>query len=107
MGDAKPVERKVVHLGGTRLSPECVLARTLEKAPRIKGVIVAIQWDDDSWSYDWSQMPLRDIAFGTLVWQEKFAHEAIPAATRDDYSVMGRVQFTPSSDPDPDEPIGD
>lgn len=48
--------RKLRHLPGTRLTPEVVLHRTLNKIDRIKGVVVVIQWDDDSMDVDWSQM---------------------------------------------------
>lgn len=50
--------RKLAHLPGTRLSPEVVLHRTLNKLDRIKAVAVVIQWDDDSMACDWSQMPV-------------------------------------------------
>lgn len=50
--------RKLEHLPGTRLTPEVVLHRTLNKIDRIKAVAIVIQWDDDSMVTDWSQMPL-------------------------------------------------
>ena len=37
----------LVHLPGTRLTPEVVLHRTINKMQRIKGVAIVIQWDDD------------------------------------------------------------
>ena len=46
----------LVHLPGTRLTPEVVLHRTLNKGARIKGVVVIIQWDDDSMGVDWSSL---------------------------------------------------
>lgn len=50
--------RKLRHLPGTRLTPEVVLHRTLNKVDRIKAVAIVIQWDDDSMDTDWSQMPV-------------------------------------------------
>lgn len=50
--------RKLEHLPGTRLTPEVVLHRTLNKIDRIKAVAIVIQWDDDSMVTDWSQMPV-------------------------------------------------
>lgn len=59
----------IVHLPGTKLSPEVVLHRTLAKRDRIKAVIVAIQWDDDSFSVDWSMMQSSTFCFGATVVQ--------------------------------------
>ena len=50
--------RKLQHLPGTRLMPEVVLHRTLNKCDRIKAVAIVIQWDDDTMGTDWSQMTL-------------------------------------------------
>jgi len=59
-GDYDP---PLVHLPGTKLTPDVVLHRTLNKVPRMKGVIVLIQWDDDTWAIDWSLMTTADMAF--------------------------------------------
>ena len=58
--------KKIFHLPGTRLSATTVLYRTVEKLPRIKSVVVGIQWDDGSVDMDWSQMTVAD-----LVWVGK------------------------------------
>lgn len=50
----------LVHLPGTKLTPEVVLHRTLNKKARIKGVALVIQWDDDSFETDWSAMSIAD-----------------------------------------------
>ncbi len=57
--------RKIAHLPGTKLTPEVVLARTLEKAQagRIKSVVVVVEWmdggeDDQNFAVDWSNMPV-------------------------------------------------
>lgn len=58
-------ERKIAHLPGTKLSPEVVLARTQEKLPRIKAVLVVIQWDDETMSVDWSAIPLSGLCMAS------------------------------------------
>ncbi len=58
---------KMVHLPGTRLSPEVVLHRTLAKLPRIKSVVIVIQWDDDTFDTDWSQMKVSELACCSLI----------------------------------------
>ena len=52
---------KLVHLPGTKLTPEVVLHRTLNKIDQIKAVAVVIQWDDDALSVDWSQMKVSEL----------------------------------------------
>lgn len=55
--------RKIAHLPGTRLTPDVVLARTAEKLPRIKALVVIAQFDDDTVGVDWSSMRLSDLCF--------------------------------------------
>jgi len=52
---------KMVHLPGTKLTPEVVLHRTLQKLEHIKAVTVMIQWNDDSYDADWSQMKVSEL----------------------------------------------
>jgi hypothetical protein len=66
--DRKP-ERKIIHLPGTVLSPEVVLHRTLGKLPRIKAVLVLMQWDDLSMSVDWSQMKMSELCMAAMTVQ--------------------------------------
>lgn len=57
--------RKIARLAGwnpaIRIDPVQVAASTLEKAKagRIKSILVSIEWDDESFSTDWCQMPRR------------------------------------------------
>lgn len=52
--------RKIVRMPGVRLTPETVLASSLEKAKagHIQSIVVAIQWQDGTVDVDWSQMPM-------------------------------------------------
>ena len=59
--------RKVAHLPGTRLTPDVVLARTMEKMPHIKAVTVVIQWDDDTFDCDWSSMRTSELCMAAKV----------------------------------------
>lgn len=59
--------RKIVHLTGTRLSPEVVLARTLEKAGRMKAVFVIVQWDDTTFDMDWSQVSISELCMASKI----------------------------------------
>ena len=57
--------RKIVRLAGYNpkivIDPVQVAASTLEKAKagRIKSLLISIEWDDNSFSSDWCQMPRR------------------------------------------------
>ena len=68
----------LVHLPGTRLTPEVVLHRTINKMQRIKGVAIVIQWDDDTMSVDWSSMRTSDLCMAAMVLDEKARGTAIP-----------------------------
>lgn len=57
----------IVHLPGTRLTPEVVLHRTLAKREHIKAVVVVIQWNDETFSVDWSQLKCSELALAALV----------------------------------------
>ena len=61
------IERKVVHLPGTRLTPEVALARTMQKLPCIKAVAIVIQWDDDTFDCDWSSMKTSELCMASKV----------------------------------------
>ncbi|MFZ9406468.1 MAG: hypothetical protein ACO26U_05155 [Burkholderiaceae bacterium] len=58
---------KLVHLPGTKLTPEVVLHRTLNKLDRIKSVAVVIQWDDNTLSIDWSQMKVSELCMAAML----------------------------------------
>jgi hypothetical protein len=70
-----PFERKIIHLPGTKLTPEVVLHRTLTKLPHIKSVVVVIQWDDGSVECDWSSMMVSDLCMGAMALDEEARKE--------------------------------
>lgn len=55
----------LVHLPGTKLTPEVVLHRTLNKLTHIKALVVVIQWDDDTYATDWSQMKVSELCMAS------------------------------------------
>ncbi len=57
----------LVHLPGTKLTPEVALHRTLNKLGRIKSVVIVIQWDDDTYATDWSQMKTSELCMSSMV----------------------------------------
>lgn len=59
--------RKLIHLPGTRLTPDVVLQRTLNKVDRIKAVAVVIQWDDETFDCDWSLMQVYELVMGSRI----------------------------------------
>lgn len=61
---------KLVHLPGTRLSPEVVLHRTLAKIEHIKAVAVVIQWQDDSFEADWSALKISELCMAALLFTD-------------------------------------
>jgi hypothetical protein len=66
-----PYDPKLVHLPGTKLAPEVVLHRTLDKVSSIKSVVVVIQWTDNTLDVDWSQLKVSELALASLFLQEK------------------------------------
>ena len=70
--------RKIATLPNNNApSPELVLARSLEKAKRMKGVVVLIHWDTGTWDEDHSAMKLSD-----LVWLERMFKVAVDEEIR-------------------------
>lgn len=67
----KAYSPRVVHLPGTRLTPDVVLHRTLGKIGRIKSVTIVIQWDDDTFDIDWSQQKTSELCMGALLLQDE------------------------------------
>ena len=59
--------RTIVHLPGTKLTPEVVLHRTLTKTSRIKAVAIVIQWDDDTFDTDWSTMKNSELCMASMM----------------------------------------
>ena len=68
---SETIERKVVHLPGTTLTPEVALARTMQKLPRIKAVAIVIQWDDDTFDCDWSSMRTSELCMASRVFDRQ------------------------------------
>lgn len=64
-------ERKIIHLPGTKLTPEVVLHRTLTKLDHIKSVTVIIQWNDETFDVDWSQQQVSDLCTGSMLLQRE------------------------------------
>lgn len=56
-------ERKIAFLNHTKRTPVVALAQTLEKAQagKIKSIYISIQWEDDSYDSDWSQMKRSEL----------------------------------------------
>jgi len=71
-------EPKLVHLPGTDLTPEVVLHRTLNKLPHLKAVAIVIQWDDDTFDADWSQMKVSELALAALILNQHAVETAMP-----------------------------
>lgn len=57
----------LVHLPGTKLTPEVVLHRTLNKLSHIKSVVVIIKWNDDSFDTDHSLQSVSDLCVSARV----------------------------------------
>lgn len=81
MADYDP---KLVHLPGTKLTPEVVLHRTFQKLHRIKGVAVVIQWDDDSFDTDWSTMRVSELLMAAAMLTEEARREMVAASQEAD-----------------------
>lgn len=57
---------KLHHLPGSALSPQVVLSKALEEIGNIKSVAVIVQWDDDSFSSDWSRQKISELCMGSM-----------------------------------------
>ena len=57
---------KLVHMPGTRLSPDVVLHRTLNKIDHIKAVVVVIQWKDETFETDHSSLSLAHLCMANM-----------------------------------------
>ena len=62
---------RLVHLPGTKLSPEVVLHRTLEKLEHIRAVTIVIQWHNDEFDTEWSQMTVSELCMASIVLEEE------------------------------------
>lgn len=82
-------QRKLVQLPGTPASPQLVLARTLEKAKRIKSVAISIEWDDGTFAYDCSDMMISYLLL----------HSHSLAGFADDAFIGGQVDMDPEEAP--------
>lgn len=58
--------RKVIHLPGTKLTPDVVLHRTISKLEHIKAVTVIIEWNDETLDFDWSQQKVSSLCYGAM-----------------------------------------
>lgn len=67
-------EPKLVSLPGSNVSPEVLLHRTLNKVGRIKAVVIAIQWDDESFDCDWSTLKLSELCMAEKVMSANVSH---------------------------------
>ena len=65
-------ERKIATLPGVDVTPQIVLARSLDKVKKMQGVVVLIHWADGTWDEDHSAMKLS-----SLVWLERMFGIAI------------------------------
>lgn len=64
------LRQKIVALPGARLTPEVVLARVLEEAPTLEGVVIVFLRKKESAAQgehvveaDWSDMDVRDLLY--------------------------------------------
>jgi len=62
---------RLVHLPNTKLMPEVVLHRTLNKLDSIKAVAIVIQWNDDTFDCDWSQMRVSELCMASMSFNDE------------------------------------
>ncbi len=62
---------KLVHMPGTAVSPQLVLHRTLDKLEHIKAVTIIIQWNNDEFATDWSQMRVSELCMANMALDEQ------------------------------------
>lgn len=61
-----------------------VLARTLDKAQqkRIKSVLIGIQWDDETFSAEWSSQSTSNLCMHSVALQRKVSDECFGTETQ-------------------------
>jgi len=65
----------LVHLPGTRVAPELVLARGMAEKANIKAVVIIRQNMDDTYEVDWSQMKVSEFCMASKVLDRAVAIE--------------------------------
>lgn len=76
MSEDKPYVSPLVTLPGVAPSAEVVLHRTINKLPRIKAVVIVMQWDDDSFAVDWSDMKKSGLHMASLILNQTAVDES-------------------------------
>lgn len=66
-------EQKLVTLPGVQPTAALVLHRTLDKLPRIKGVVVVIQWDTGDMSVDFSSLKTSELCMASMTLHDEVA----------------------------------
>lgn len=72
-------EPKLLHLPGTKLTPEVVLHRTINKLDSIKAVFVVIQWHDETYDCDWSQMKVSELCMAEKIMDATVREHLLPS----------------------------
>lgn len=60
-------EKKIYSMPGAERTAEVALHQTIEKLPRIKAVSMVIQWDDGSYSCDWSCQKVSELCMASMM----------------------------------------
>lgn len=67
VSNGKDNSNKLIHLPTSRLTPEVVLHRTLNKVKDISAVAVVIKWNDNTMEVDWSCMAISELCMASMV----------------------------------------
>lgn len=75
--------RKVASMPGVVHDAVTVLARTLDKAQQrhIKSVLIGIEWNDDTFTAEWSSQATSTLAMHSVVLQRKVSDECFGVET--------------------------
>jgi hypothetical protein len=68
----------LVHLPGTKLTPEVLLHRTLNNKDRIKAVVTVIMWDDGSVDTECSSMTKAEFCMMGMVLHDQALKQILP-----------------------------
>ena len=64
-----PYVPTLLVLPGTRVSPEVILHRTLNKKEHIRSVVVVVEWLDGSMDIDWSAISTSKMCMAAVLLQ--------------------------------------
>lgn len=78
----KAIIKRLVPMQPDQVSPRIFLEEMLENCHNFKGVMVVIQYHDETMSCDWSKMEARDLSMACVVLDAQLRQSVIDWSAR-------------------------